>query len=328
MPLTDTNNEETGLIDSNGKKDNELLLFEEYLKSRFPRENKFSDEVTKAIFASGGKRLRPYFTIAFAKTGENYDRKRTFATAAAIEMLHTATLVHDDIIDDSDYRRGDLTVNARYGIHMAVYVGDYLLLKSMQEIIQLDEYDSVKIRRIVKTLAEICTGEIDQYFSKKEMDSTIKYFRRIRRKTAVLFAAACALGAYDAGHDEKGINNAFNFGINYGMAFQIKDDISNFVSSRDADGKPVLNDLADGIVTLPVILAAAKDISFGKKLKLFFSSPDNTEELLNDIINSGGIEGSEQIMNKYLERARTFLLRFNNEKLVKSLDNVLNAVNA
>lgn len=316
------------MTDLSEKKDNELLLFEEYLRSRFPRENKFSDEVAKAIFSSGGKRLRPYFTILFAMTGEKYDRKRTFATAAAIEMLHTATLVHDDIIDDSDYRRGALTVNARYGIHMAVYVGDYLLLKSMQEIIQLEEYDSIKIRRIVKTLAGICTGEIDQYFSKNEMDSTLKYFRRIRRKTAILFAAACALGAYDAGHDEKGIKSAFYFGINFGMAFQIKDDISNFISNRDAGGKPVLNDLKDGIITLPVIFAAAKNLSFRKKLKLFLNRPEHPEELLNDIIKSGGIERSEQVMRKYLDRARNFLSHFNDEKLVENLDNVLNAVNA
>ncbi len=305
-----------------------MAAFEEYLKSRFPRQNKFSDEVAKTIFASGGKRLRPLFTIAFAMTGDNYNRNRSFATAAAIEMLHTATLVHDDIIDNADSRRGVPTVNAQYGTHMAVYTGDYLLLKAMQELIQLNEYDSVKVRRVVRTLAEVCTGEIDQYFSRQEIGTMLGYFRRIRRKTALLFAAACALGASDAGHDTKGINRAFRFGLDFGMAFQIRDDIQNFVGSPATDGKPVLNDLLDGIITLPVILAAGRSDKFGQKLQGFFRKQVPQEEVLQDIESAGGIAESERLMRKYAARAHRALAYFGSEALANGLGPVLQTLYA
>ncbi|MGI5838957.1 MAG: polyprenyl synthetase family protein [bacterium] len=306
----------------------EMEAFEDYLRSRFPRKNKFSDEVAKAIFASGGKRLRPAFTIMFALTGGNYNRERAFATAAAIEMLHTATLVHDDIIDSADVRRGVPTVNAEYGTHMAVYTGDYLLLKAMHELIQLDEYDSVKVRRVVRTLTEICVGEIDQYFSRQDIGTLLGYFRRIRRKTAVLFAAACALGAYDAGYTEKGINRAFRFGLDFGMAFQIRDDIKNFIANPADDGKPVLNDLKDGIVTLPVLLAAGRSPGFRQKLKTYFRRPGELKSLFGEVIRHGGIEKSEKVMRRYAQRAQEGLAYFRNDMLAEGMGKIMTVLYA
>lgn len=300
----------------------EMEAFEEYLTGCFPNSDRLSDEVSRAVFQSGGKRLRPRLTIMFSMTGEDYDRAKAFSGAASVEMLHTATLVHDDIIDDADNRRGVPTVNIKYGNHMAVYVGDYLLLKAAGEMLKLGSYDENSVKRIHGALSSICAGEIDQYFSRGHIESVLSYLRRIRKKTALMFGAACALGAYNSGRGEDAVDCAFRFGTDFGTAFQIRDDILNFGKAEQSD-KPVLNDLTDGILTLPVILAVENNPELSELLKRFLDRPSDPDTVAREIKRSGGVERSRTLMRRYAQRARKQLKRFGSPELEEQIELML-----
>lgn len=300
----------------------QMPAFEEYLTGLFTQGDGFSAEVSQAVLQAGGKRLRPMLTIAFAMAGDQYDRDKTFATAAAVELLHTATLVHDDIVDESQSRRGQPSVNARYGTQMAVYVGDYLLVKALQQIAKRDEYNTKQIHGIIRTLTRICTGEINQFYAKHTVGSTLAYFRRIRHKTALLFATASLLGAYDAQFDDRALNQAFRFGLYYGMAFQIRDDVQNYTSTAQAAGKPVANDLAEGIVTLPALMTCAKLPGFDKRIRDSFGNPAAQAELIGDIIRLG-VPESQAVIGRYAALAQKALDTFTDTTLKRDMQRLL-----
>jgi heptaprenyl diphosphate synthase len=293
----------------------ELDAFEQEMLGQFRSHrniNAFLDDLSRELICSGGKRLRPAMTIASAMLGE-YERSKVLGSAVSIELLHTATLVHDDIIDNSLLRRSKPTVYAREGVVTAVFTGDYLLVKSLLALAATD-IPKEHMERLAQAVEAVCVGEVEQYHGRGRLPSFKTYLSRISRKTAALFAASCAVGAHLGGLSEEQVKTAGRFGGYYGIAFQIKDDLLDILESADATGKPAGNDLKEGVVTLPVILAAGEDprvlekldavmsVAYGKK-----ASKRDVMALMKMVKEAQGIERTHEVLTKYIARAEKYL---------------------
>lgn len=288
----------------------ELELVELFIRENTRSRNRLLSEIVEELLCSGGKRLRPAFVIAAARFG-NYNRQKAVSVAGALEILHSATLVHDDIIDRAKLRRGRNTVSEKHGIDLAVYTGDFLFTKAvlmLSKDISIEKLDSVA--SAVKT---ICEGEVDQYIDKFNIDtSALSYLKRIAKKTAVLFSAACGLGAYTAECTEDVTRKLAKFGLYYGMAFQLRDDINDFVSNEKTEGKPVAKDLQEGVLTLPVILALRKEQKvreavaavFGQKAEMTGTDLLQVLQMVKDL---KGIDEARLVLKKYTKRAMKIL---------------------
>lgn len=230
------------------------------------------------VLNSGGKRVRPALTL-LAGSFYQYDIDLLLPTAASIEVLHTATLVHDDTVDESDLRRGRLSPHCLWGNFNAVLLGDYLFAAAAR---MSAETGNVRVIRLfADTLMYICTGEIQESLKPFNRERDL-YLEAIGNKTASLIAAATESGAILSGAPEENIQNLRSYGYNLGMAFQIIDDILDFTGEREAMGKPVAADLARGVFTLPVIMLLEK--------------PEN--EHLVKLVSNGGTEGTAVLMEK------------------------------
>lgn len=282
-----------------------MKAVEEFIKSNTTSRNKLLADIAGALVGAGGKRLRPAFVVLSAGFG-SYDREKVMPLAGAVEILHTATLVHDDVIDRAGTRRGIPTVSQKYGIDMAVYTGDFLFTKAvlmLSKNVSTDKLDLVA--RAVKT---ICEGEVDQFQERYDIETSIlSYLKRINKKTAILFAASCLLGAQASECSEETTKKLARFGLCYGMAFQIRDDLLDFMSDFEATGKPVGSDLPGGVVTMPVIYALRTSSRLkemfkgyaGKKGKLSVEDYRLVNEMVRD---SGGIEATGLMLGRYIQR--------------------------
>ncbi len=205
------------------------------------------------LLSTGGKRIRPILTLLIGKI-LNGEEEKVITLAAAIEMLHTATLVHDDLIDGALLRRGVPTLNSRWSPSATVLTGDYLFARAAGLAAQADSLSAMRL--FADTLALIVNGEIAQLFNRFSADNLPKlsdYYQRIEAKTAALFRTACLLAAYVSPAHQAQLEAVSTFGLQIGLAFQIIDDILDFIGSPDIVGKPVGSDLQQGIITLPVI---------------------------------------------------------------------------
>ncbi len=276
------------------------------------------------LLDSGGKRLRPSMAIAAGHLGA-YDPTRVLPVAAAVEMIHMATLVHDDVIDAAPTRRGAATTYALHGAHTAVYTGDWMLVKALRSLSTLEEAllpaDEKGVRHrsavpevLVAGLESLCAGEVDQYLGRGRIPSVKTYLSRIERKTAALFAAACAAGAAASGQDEAVVRTCAEFGRAYGIAFQIADDLLDVggVTSGPA-GKPTGHDLVQGIATLPYLLAAKASPEFRADLEVYFRDggapgapplPDRVQALTRGMAGLGGVEAARRTARRYLDEAK------------------------
>lgn len=295
---------------------NELKLVDELIKKSIESRNSLLSSVVDELVAAGGKRLRPAFVIMGAKFGR-YDRKKVLHAAGAFEILHTATLVHDDIIDNSSFRRGKLTVSEKYGTEMAIYTGDYLFTKAVLMLSQGIAADKLDI--IARGMKTICEGEVDQYRDRFEVNiSVTSYLKRISRKTAILFSAAASLGASIGKCPQNVVHELGRFGLNYGIAFQIRDDLMDYLSDEKKEGKPVASDLAKGNLTLPAIFAIRKSKQAEKVLETLVvkkgTAPASEVMAALDMVKElGGIEDSRRLLDSYIERGLARL-----EKLPKN----------
>lgn len=205
----------------------------------------------EALIKSGGKRLRPAIVLLFAHMC-HADRDKALATAAAVEMLHTATLVHDDLIDHAQMRRGIETLNAHWPTPATVLTGDIVFALAAKLIAKSE--NPTLVQRFAETLEVICTGELDQLFGRHQGLPTLEaYYDRIFAKTGSLFALCAQSGPILAGCDSQLVEQAHRFGALLGQAFQIADDVLDFVGDPHTMGKPVGSDLREGIITLPVL---------------------------------------------------------------------------
>jgi heptaprenyl diphosphate synthase len=212
-------------------------------------------EVSTHLLRAGGKRIRPALLLLTAKF-PGVPIERALPVAAAVELIHMATLVHDDVVDESQVRRGRPTVNAQWSNQISVLTGDYLFAKAFAMLAQTGNTRVVEI--MANTVYEMSKGEIAQIASYFDLTQTeADYYERIAQKTGYLLAECCRLGGVIAGVDEEQIQALYDYGMGVGLSFQIADDLLDFHGSAKTVGKPVCGDLKLGILTLPVIYALA-----------------------------------------------------------------------
>ncbi len=286
-----------------------LEMVEAYLEDQLSQGGSLISDAIMSLLRAGGKRIRPALVLASGMFGESRIQGLV-PVAAAIEIVHMATLMHDDIIDDADTRRGIPTVHARYGRDVAVFAGDYLFTRAFRILSSCVTMDMLKA--VAASVQEICEGEVEQY--ERRLDTRVsfgKYLGRIRRKTAALFALSCYAGAYGAGSPNGTADTLRRFGLHLGMAFQIADDILDFSTSSEAAGKPVLHDVACGVFTLPVIYALQSG-PLADRLKTLLAGlgagqAADPAEIVQIIRESGALHRASRVSDRYAARARRCL---------------------
>ena len=267
----------------------------------------------------GGKRMRPILMLLMAK---NYGTisNITQHSAVGLELLHTASLVHDDVVDESSERRGQASVNATYNNKVAVLVGDYILSTALLHVSYTGN------QRIVQELSELgrtlAAGEILQLSNiQNQAISEDVYYQVIQQKTAALFQSCAAIGALSAGATEEDVRKAGEFGSNLGIMFQIRDDIFDYFDSKEI-GKPTGNDMAEGKLTLPVIYALNNTnfdsmLTLAKKVKAGTINPDEIAVLVEFTKQQGGIEYAEQKMADFSQLCKNYIVENVKEKAIR-----------
>ncbi|MBX0313900.1 heptaprenyl diphosphate synthase component II [Planococcus glaciei] len=281
----------------------ELDMIEKELEQAVDSESLLLNDASLHLLQAGGKRIRPVFVLLAGKFG-NYNIDVMKQVAVPLELIHMASLVHDDVIDDSETRRGKPTVKAEWNNSVAMYTGDFILARALEYI---SEIDSPKLHHILsKTMIEVCRGEIIQIEDKYKLDQNLRdYLRRIKRKTALLISSSCELGALVSGTDEKTAAHLRRFGYFIGMSFQIIDDILDFTSTDEELGKPAGSDFIQGNITLP-ILCARKNPEVYSLLKNNLGKELTEPERLHivkTVRDSTAIDEAKAISERYLQKA-------------------------
>lgn len=257
----------------------------------------------KELIYSGGKLLRPAFSLISSRFGQ-YNEEKSRSVAAAIEMLHMATLVHDDVIDDAKTRRGQETLQSKYGKDYAVYIGDYLFCVTFK-LLSTHSSSLASIKIDSRAMERICLGEIDQMNSKFLVDTSVKkYLSRIQGKTAELFSLSFYSGASESGCEEKLSRQFWQIGHNIGMAFQIIDDILDYSSEGSILGKPVAADIKQGIFNLPLIYAIEKNKDeFKAILEKEVITDEDVSNIMALVVKYKGVEKAMELAEKYTNKA-------------------------
>lgn len=294
--------------------------FREFMKSRVL----LLDKIMGFIVKRKGKQLRPMFVfLTSGITGQITEA--TYRGAALIELLHTATLVHDDVVDASSYRRGFFSINALWKNKVAVLVGDYLLSRGLLLSVEHGDHDLLKI--VSNAVREMSEGELLQIEKARNLDITEDiYFEIIRQKTASLISSCCAVGASSAGADPEIVEKMRLFGEKVGIAFQIKDDLFDYGNAEI--GKPVGIDIKEKKMTLPLIYALQKASWLDKRRIIYIiknqsEKPRKVSEVIEFVKKSGGIEYATQAMQQYYEEAKNILCTFPASSYKQSLSLLL-----
>lgn len=273
--------------------DREMRVFEEKFKESLKSDVALLDKITHYVVKRKGKQMRPMFVFLTAKCIHGEVKESTYTAASLIELLHTATLVHDDVVDDANERRGFFSVNALWKNKIAVLVGDYLLSRGLLLSVDNNEF---KLLQIVSTaVKEMSEGELLQIEKARKLDITEAiYFDIIRQKTASLIASCCAAGAASVTPDESVISTMKKFGELVGLAFQIKDDIFDYGDS-DKVGKPTGNDIRERKMTLPLIYALnnSTDEVRGKLINIVKNhneEPSKIKTAIHLVVEAGGVK--------------------------------------
>ncbi len=267
--------------------------------------------------SSPGKRLRTALTLLSGKLGD-YLFDKLLLVSVAFEMVHLATLVHDDIIDHADTRRGIPTINARWGEGVAILLGDYLFARTAGIIADLN--DTRVIRLFSETVATVCEGTILETLSAGQLDLSVDaYLERISRKTACLMAACCKGGAIVSNSTPEQADALYHFGLNLGMAFQIVDDVLDYTGSEESLGKPTGNDLRQGVITLPLIYALqTQNNGHSDEIRQFLAAKNANDDRLNALVRwvaqGPGIHAALEQAERFALRARSALNIFPADK--------------
>ncbi|MDA9555077.1 polyprenyl synthetase family protein [Pelobium sp.] len=298
----------------------EIDAFEEKFKASMQSTVPLLDRITHYIVKRKGKQMRPMFVFFCANVCGGITES-TYRGAALVELLHTATLVHDDVVDNSFERRGFFSINALWKNKIAVLVGDYLLAKGLQLSVEHQEFRMLKI--VSDAVQQMSEGELLQIEKVRRMDiSEEVYYEVIRQKTASLIASCCAVGAASAGANEETIQLMHSFGEKVGIAFQIKDDLFDF--GVDDVGKPKGIDIKEKKVTLPLIYALNKASKSEKKrvinlVKNHQDDADKINQVIDFVKNSGGLVYAEEQMLQYQNQAFEILNSFQDSDSKASL---------
>ncbi|MBO9637776.1 MAG: polyprenyl synthetase family protein [Siphonobacter aquaeclarae] len=302
----------------------EMKAFEGKFRAFMKSDVMLLDQIMNYIVRRKGKQIRPMFVFLSAGTCGTINES-TYRGASLIELVHTASLVHDDVVDDSNYRRGFFSVNALWKNKIAVLVGDYLLSRSLFLAVDNEDFDFLKlINRAVKEMSE---GELMQIEKARRLDITEDvYFEIIRQKTATLIAACCATGARSVGMTAELVERMRLFGEKVGIAFQIKDDLFDY---GDAEiGKPVGIDIKEKKMTLPLIYALQQADWMTKRkvirtIKNDSENPKKVGEVIDFVKQSGGIQYATQVMKRYVDEALHILTDFPASAYRESLVNLV-----
>lgn len=307
----------------------EMELFESKFREAMVTKVPLLNRITHYIVRRKGKQMRPMFVFLVAKMVSNgkFD-ERTYRGASIIELIHTATLVHDDVVDDSNRRRGFFSINALWKNKIAVLVGDFLLSKGLLLSIDNDDFDILKL--ISVAVREMSEGELLQIEKARKLDITEKvYFEIIRQKTATLIAACCGIGAASVNCEFDEVEKMRKFGEQIGIAFQIKDDLFDY--TNDKIGKPTGIDIKEQKMTLPLIYAINN--CEPKERKWLINSVKNhnkdkkrVKEVIAFVKEKGGIEYTISKMKEYQNKALEILSDYPDSPYKKSLVTMVNYV--
>lgn len=306
----------------------EMKLFEQKFYESMQSNVALLDKVTRFIVTTKGKQMRPMFVFLCAKLVGEVNEK-TFRGASMIELIHTATLVHDDVVDESFKRRNFFSINALWKNKIAVLVGDYLLSKSV--LLSTDNKDFDLLAVISRTIREMSEGELLQLEKARKLDITEEvYYEIIRQKTATLIASCCEIGVLSNQADEVLAKKMQDFGTYTGMAFQIKDDLFDYLSSN-VIGKPVGIDIKEQKMTLPLIYTLKNTNEKDRKyyfdtIKRYNNHPKRVKELIEFVKNSGGLDYAIRVMKDFQQKAKNILEEFPNSEAKNSLNLMLDYV--
>ena len=302
----------------------ELATFEKKFAESVKSQTPLLDRIMKYIIKRKGKQLRPMFVFLSAKLHGPINES-TYRAAALVEILHTATLVHDDVVDESLERRGFFSINAIWKNKIAVLVGDYLLSKGL--LLSADHNDFEHLRILSEAVKQMSEGELMQI--EKARNLNLKediYFEIIRNKTASLLSSACAVGAWSTSKDETVSNKMKLFGEKVGIAFQIKDDLFDY--GKADIGKPTGNDIKEKKLTLPLIYTLNK-ITAAKKRKLIYIIKNENKDaekvryVIDTVVETGGIDYAAEKMNNYRDEALIILHETPDSDVRKALEELV-----
>jgi len=298
----------------------EMEEFEPKFRASMKSNVLLLDKIMTYIVKRKGKQMRPMFVFLCAGTCGQINES-TFRGASLIELLHTAALVHDDVVDEANYRRGYFSVNALWKNKVAVLVGDFLLTRGLMLSVENKDFNLLSI--VTDAVREMSEGELLQIEKSRRLDITEEvYYEIIRQKTASLIASCCAVGASSVRASEGVVEAMRQFGEKIGMAFQIKDDLFDY--GEQEIGKPLGIDIKEKKMTLPLIYALSK-ASWSEKRKIISivknesDKPKKVKEVIEFVKGSGGLEYAIESMNKYHQEAMSLLDQFPETAYKKSL---------
>lgn len=302
----------------------EMMEFEKKFRDSMKSKVQLLDRIMTYIVKRKGKQMRPMFVFLSAGITGGINES-TYRGAALIELLHTATLVHDDVVDDAHYRRGFFSINALWKNKIAVLVGDYLLSRGL--LLSIDYGDHMLLKIVSDAVREMSEGELLQMEKARKLDIDEEiYFDIIRQKTASLIASCCAVGACSSGADSDTIEKMRLFGEKVGMAFQIKDDLFDYGSAEI--GKPLGIDIKEKKMTLPLIYAL-RNTSFLDRQKIIFIIKNQShiqkkvQEVIAFVKDSGGIEYAQKAMENFYKEAQAILQTLSDSQYKTSLSNLV-----
>jgi heptaprenyl diphosphate synthase len=299
----------------------DINLIEKQLEETLQTKSLLLKQASMHTLQAGGKRIRPVFVLLGGKFGD-YDINVIKNVAMALELIHMASLVHDDVIDNADLRRGQPTVKSKWDNKIAMYTGDYVFAEALELMTNIKNPAAHKI--LADTMVEVTVGEIQQIKDKYRFDQNLRdYLRRIKRKTALLIAASCQLGAIAANVEEAIHKKLYLFGYYVGMSFQITDDILDFTATEKELGKPAGGDLLQGNITAPALFAMENEIIRSEIEKIHeHMTPLDIAGVISLIKESGAIEKSVALSDLYLNKALAVLEELPANKVKKSLRDI------
>ena len=313
----------------------DLEAFDTFIADNFSAEGELLQEMLTYALSSRGKGIRPILTLLIASlhspiaaregdfSGETqHCTKRTYLAAMLVEMIHTASLIHDDVLDSADERRGKPSVNAKWQSNMAIILGDYILARTMSLGMASAQYDLISY--IGTAMATLCEGEVLQSQHAEKYDTTRDdYFEIIYRKTASLLGVSAALGALSVGANREEVERMRKFGEAIGIAFQIQDDILDYKRDNNT-GKPANNDLREHKITLPLIAVMERATEEQKAaiIELLRRCSDDDkalDKLHNLVVENGGLEEASDVLKSYIARAMHLLHKYDDTPYRQSL---------
>ena len=302
----------------------EMTRYEAFVLSALQSDNEHVSDMLNYIIANRGKGIRPILSLLMAGIHSQSGSlgKRNYLAALIVEMLHTASLVHDDVVDKAVVRHGNSSVNAIWGPHSAVLVGDYILARTFSMGMESGQFDIVNY--ITGCMSALCEGELIQSHQSKKFEMTRNiYLDIIFKKTATLIGTSCGVGALSSGAPSVATGLARQAGLYMGMAFQIKDDILDYAPQAQT-GKSSCADLREHKITLPLLAVLEKCSEMEQQhtfslLKECDDQPANITAVCDFVIARGGLEAAAQVMNDYLDKARKLILTYRSSKYRESL---------